>query len=342
MVEMSGPGFVSDAGFFKSRSPDEGERIHHLTQEAVKKIIFIVGPTAVGKTAVGALVCRRISGEVVSCDSMQVYDGVDVLSNKPSRDERKEVLHHLIGHVPLSEEYDVVRYRQQALRCIEEIFNRGKIPVVVGGTGMYVKVLLDGIFDAGPVSRWVGWSLKCQARLRGTAFMHRKLQQVDPKAAQKIHPNDLRRIIRGLEIFQATGKPISQWQEKREGLWGHYDIRIFGLDMDRTALYQRIDRRVDDMFERNAVQEVSYLRDIHWSRTAKAVIGVREVLNYLSGAWGLERAKEEIKKNSRHLAKRQLTWFRAEKRVEWVMVGPQEDASAVAQKIIEKMKGEAC
>ncbi|HSV43451.1 MAG TPA: tRNA (adenosine(37)-N6)-dimethylallyltransferase MiaA [Candidatus Bathyarchaeia archaeon] len=314
----------------------------HLAQGATKKIIFIVGPTATGKTAVGALVCQRISGEVVSCDSMQVYDGVDVLSNKPSRDERKAAFHHLIGHVPLSEEYDVGRYRQQALRCIDEIFKRGKIPVVVGGTGMYVKVLLDGIFDAGSVPRWNRWLLEFQAQLMGSAFMHRKLQRVDLKAAQKIHPNDLRRIIRGLEVFQATGKPLSQWQDEREGLWGQHDIRVFGLDMDRAALYDRINRRVDDMFDQNAVQEVSYLRDIHWSRTAKSIIGVQEILNYLSGAWPLERAKEEIKKNSRHLAKRQLTWFRAEKRVEWIMVGVEEDASAVAQKIMEKMKGGAC
>lgn len=302
-----------------------------------KKIIFIVGPTAVGKTAVGIFLAKMLNGEIISCDSMQVYQDVQIANNKPSEEDMASVPHHLIDFVPLTENFDVVRFRKTAQGCIDDVLSRGKIPIIVGGTGMYMKALLDGIFEGPVVSEDVRKGFEEELERKGNAIMHQELKSVDPEAAGKIHLNDVRRILRALEVYHCTGTQISQLQKEAKGLWGDYDISNFGLRMDRKKLYGWIDARVDEMFDSGLLDEIRSIQGVSLSRTAQAIIGIKEVRAYLSGEWALDQAREEMKKNTRRLAKRQLTWFRSEKRLQWIDIGADENAEGVAKRIFKKI-----
>ncbi len=299
-------------------------------------VLCIVGPTAVGKTAVGVELARRYRGEIVSCDSMQVYQGSAIASNKPSAEELR-IPHHLIDCISLTEEFDVAQYQKQACLAVEDILARGGVPIIVGGTGMYLKALLDGIFEGAETNENVRRGLLKEAEDLGTAAMHARLKTVDPVAAERIHPNDLRRIIRALEVHQITGEPISQLQKNTSGLWARYKIFIFGLTMDRERLYRRIDERVEQMVESGLLDEMHGLADVPLSRTAQAIIGIQEMMSYLKGDCPLEEAKGAMKQNTRRLAKRQLTWFRAEKRLQWIDVEKHATIQSVAEHIIQRI-----
>lgn len=282
------------------------------------KIIFIVGPTAVGKTALSLKLARKINAEIISLDSMQVYQGIDILSSKPSLKLRYKVKHHLIDILSPDKEFDAVKYRKLAVKAIKDIHQRGKIPLFAGGTGLYLNVLLEGIFmDAGK-DEALRRELYRQAEILGSGYLHRKLQEVDPESALKIHPNDAKRIIRALEVHKLTGKPISELQKKRKGPLDKYEIVVFGLNKDREVLYKNIHQRVDEMFERGLVNEVKKLLKGNLSLTCKQAIGIREIRDYLEGKCALEQAKDRLKKNTRNYAKRQLTWFRKDKRIIWL------------------------
>ncbi|MCX5713503.1 MAG: tRNA (adenosine(37)-N6)-dimethylallyltransferase MiaA [Candidatus Omnitrophica bacterium] len=300
-----------------------------------KQIIFIVGPTAVGKTAVAACLARKIKGEIISCDSMQVYKGMDILASKPSDALRKNIPHHLISVVSPQEEYNVARYRKSALFQLKDILKRGKTPIFCGGTGLYLSVLVDGIFDAKPENKKIRQRLYRQALARGSANLYKRLQKIDSRAATKIHPNDTKRIVRALEVFEATGRPISELQAERKGLADEYDVRIFCLDIERDRLYDRINKRVDKMFRLGLVKEVKKLLKLKLSRTARFAIGVREIKDYLEGRFDLEQAKELIKRNTRWYAKRQLTWFRKDERIQWLNIDIKEKPQTVAGRLIE-------
>lgn len=298
------------------------------------KIIFIVGPTAVGKSEVACSLAKRINGEIISCDSMQVYKELCVVTNKPSPRMLKTVAHHLIGCVSVGEEFDVARFNTLALEAIRAVHARNHIPIVVGGSGLYMQILLDGIFPSAPKNEAIRAELKEQAEQHGSEYLYRKLRKVDPQAALKIHSNDVRRIIRALEVYKTRRKPISVLHKKRRGLWGKYDIKAFALTMGRDILYRRINQRVDDMFARGAVQEIEHLRGVPLSPMAQRLIGLREIRGFLDGLYDEAHARELIKLNTRRFAKRQLTWFRKEKRLEWLTVQENDTVKDITDKLM--------
>ncbi|MFA4984226.1 MAG: tRNA (adenosine(37)-N6)-dimethylallyltransferase MiaA [Candidatus Omnitrophota bacterium] len=304
----------------------------------LKKIIFLVGPTASGKSAAAVCLARQLGAEIISCDSMQVYRGMDILTSKPSLALRRQIPHHLIGFLAPSEGYDVSEYRRDALAAIKTIFKNGKTPLFAGGTGLYLSVLVDGIFKLKPPKISLRKGLYRQAEIKGSLYLYNRLKKIDPEAAARIHPNDTRRLVRALEIFEATGKPISELQKQRRGLDKEYDIRIFCLDMPRDELYRRIDRRVEDMFKNGALKEAKKLLALKLSRTAGVAIGLKEIKGYLDGLYDLEEAKRLMQRNSRRYAKRQLTWFRKDRRIRWIKIKGSERACDVARRILKEIK----
>ncbi len=303
----------------------------------MKKIIFIVGPTAVGKTDIAFILAKEINGEIISCDAMQVYKEINIASNKPSQKILQGIPHHLINIISAEEEFDVAQFNRLAQGAIKEIHKKNHIPIIVGGSGMYMQILLDGIFEAkGKRDDSLREQLKQEAQEKGTRSLYDTLQKKDPQAALKIHPNDLRRIIRALEVLALEKKPISQIQKNRQGLWGKYAIHLFGLTRERKDIYQRIEARVEEMFKEGIVEEIKGLKLAQWSHTADRIIGVREIQGYLKGEYDMERAKYLMKLNTRHLAKKQLTWFRKEKRIHWIVMNSNETNESVVKKIMKE------
>lgn len=300
-------------------------------------IVFILGPTAVGKTAVSISLAQKIGGEVISCDAMQVYQQISIASNKPTSEEMRGVPHHLVDFVPLDEVFDVARFLKHAKAAMNEILSRNRRVIIAGGTGMYAKALLDGIFDIDAIPQDIKEELSREKCGKGLDFLYKELSSVDTLAASRIHPNDERRILRALEVYRFTGVPISELQKKTSGLWGQYPVAVFGLEMDRELLYDRINKRVEKMFEAGLMDELVRIKDVALSKTARAIIGLKEVGAYLNGQYSLEEAKEEMKKNTRHLAKRQLTWFKADKRIRWILMDEHEPIELITEKISREM-----
>ncbi len=279
------------------------------------RIVFLVGPTAAGKTALAIKMARKLNAEIISCDSMQIYKGMEILSSQPKRSELKKIPHHLLAQVSPEKEFNVSRYRSLALKKIKEVHKKGKLPLFVGGSGLYMSVVIDGIFKVKAEDKKIRGKLYRQASKMGNLYLHQRLAEVDPQAASKIHPNDIKRIVRALEVFEVSGKPISELQAARVGLENKYDIKIMRLDMPRVELDQKINKRVDKMFRQGLVKEVKKLLKLKLSRTSRYAIGINEVKGYLNGLYNLKAAKELIKKNTRKYARRQMTWFRKDKRI---------------------------
>ncbi len=304
-----------------------------------KKIIFIVGPTAVGKSEAAFFLARRIEGEIISCDSMQVYKEINIANDKPLQEVLAEVPHHLINIVSVEEVFDVEWFNTEATKVIKDIHNRGHIPVIVGGSGLYMQVLLDGIFQGAPRNEELRKDLERLAKKKGNEFIHQQLQKKDPQAALKIHPHNLKKMIRALEVCVTAKQPISILQKNRQGIWGKYDIRLVALNRDREELYQRINQRVERMFQEGLVDEIKDLDNKKWGRTADGIIGVNEVRDYLKGHCDLEQAIEQTQLNTRHFAKRQLTWFRKEERLQWIFLKsgdtPEDIADQIYKMIVE-------
>src|SRR3989338_1026965 len=286
---------------------------------SVSKVIFIVGPTAVGKTALAIKLARAIGGEIISCDSMQVYRGMKILSQAPSLSERRAVTHHLVGALSPGREYSAAIFRQKANRLIKSIIRRKKIPIVVGGSGLYVKALVDGLFPTPAADAAFRKRMQNFVSRHGSERLHEKLSGIDPCAAAKIHQNDARRIIRALEIYDSTGRTMTEMKDRTRGLAGEYDIKTFGITKSRDGIYSDINRRVERMFGSGALDEVKRLRRrMPLSKTAKAALGFKEIAGYLDGEYDLNTAKELLKRNTRRFAKRQFTWFKADKRIRWL------------------------
>ena len=298
-----------------------------------QKIVFIVGPTAVGKSELGLELARDFNGEIISCDSMQVYKEVVIASNKPSAKILKRIPHHCLDLVSVCEEFNVQKYHQHALQAIAQIHDRRKVPFVVGGSGLYMEVLLDGIFPDAGKDPGVREELERRVQKEGLQKLHKELVKVDPESAQQIHEHDHRRIIRALEVYSTTRTPISVLKQQREGLWGKFTISIFALNTDREQLYAKINERVDAMFERGIVDEVKSCQGIGISATAQGLIGIKEVLSYLRGECDLEKAKFLMKQNTRRFAKRQLTWLRRDERVRWMNISKEKDIKTVYEEI---------
>lgn len=302
-----------------------------------KQIIFIVGPTAVGKSATALKLAQKINGEIISCDSMQIYKNMEIISSQASGSLRKAVSHHLVGIIPPTKEYNVSLYRKNAVKKIKEIIAKGKTPIFVGGTGLYVSVLIDGIFAAKPENKAIREKFYQEAKTFGNQFIYDKLKAVDPLAAAKIHLNDIKRVIRALEVFEVTGKPISLLQKQRKGLIDKYDVKVFCLNIERDSLRQIIKKRVDKMFAEGIIKEVKELLKLKLSKTAAFAIGIKELKGYFDGSYDLDQAKRLMVLSTCQYAKRQLTWFRKDKRIRWIEVGDKEKPGEAAKKIWKEL-----
>lgn len=289
-----------------------------ISRQSKKTVIFIVGPTAIGKTALALKIARKIKGEIISCDSMQVYKCMDILSQAPDKSGTKKINYRLVRFLDPRKEFNVALFIKKATRLINDITGRKKIPIVVGGSGLYVKGLIDGLFPSPDADLKFRKKMYDYAARYGSARLHLKLEGIDPASAELIHPNDTRRIVRALEIWHSTGKTMTELKKSTKGISDRYEIRIFGLTASRDKIYSNIDKRVDKMFAEGVIDEVKRLSVRKLSRTAKAVLGFKEILGYMNGEYGLETAKELMKRNTRRFAKRQLTWFKADKRIRWI------------------------
>ncbi len=286
----------------------------------MSKIFFIVGPTASGKTEVSFLLAKRIKAEIISADSMAIYKEADILTSKPPRNILNAVKHHFVGTVSVHESYNVYDYYTYAKKVLIDLHEKNVSLIVCGGSGLYVKALLDGIFEGAGKDEKFRNELIERAKKFGNETLHQELEDIDPKTAKKLSPNDLNRIIRALEVYHLTGTKISSKQKQTNGIYGMLPIKIFGLRLKRDHLYRRINERVDKMFAQGAVAEIKRLLSLNLSLTAKKIIGVREIKAFLEGDITLEESKENIKKNTRNFAKRQLTWFYKDNRIDWIDV----------------------
>ncbi|MBU3876782.1 tRNA (adenosine(37)-N6)-dimethylallyltransferase MiaA [Faecalicatena sp. AGMB00832] len=302
-----------------------------------KPLIILTGPTAVGKTKASIGLAKAIGGEIISADSMQVYKYMDIGSAKIRPEEMEGIYHHLVDVLEPDEEFHVVRFQQMAKEALQGIYNRGKIPIVVGGTGFYIQALLYDIdFTKNDSDTAYRRSLEALAKEKGDAFLHDMLQKIDEKAAQDIHENNRKRVIRALEFYHQTGKKISEHNEEERQKESAYQSAYFVLNDERAHLYDRIDLRVDQMMTEGLVKEVKMLKERGYSRDMVSMqgLGYKEILAYLEGEMSLEEAVYVIKRDTRHFAKRQITWFKRERDVIWLN---KQDFRYDEEKILEQM-----
>ena len=284
-------------------------------------LLIIAGPTATGKSASAVELALHMGGEVVSADSMQVYRGMDIGSAKVTREEMRGVPHHLIDCVDPDETWNVVRFKEQASLAVRDIADRGKLPIVCGGTGFYIQALLYDIdFTQMEENAPLRKRLSDMAAEKGPEAVHALLAQRDPASAAAIHPGNVKRVIRALEFIEESGRSIAAHNAEQREKQSAYRSVFFVLTMDRAKLYERIDRRVDIMMQQGLLEEVTRLRDMGIARDSTAMqgIGYKQIYGFLEGEYDLEEAVRLIKRDTRHFAKRQLTWFRREKEVLWV------------------------
>ncbi len=299
----------------------------------MRKAIAILGPTAVGKTRIALEVAKETGGEIVSCDSMQIYRGMDIGTAKPSLEEQEQVPHHMIDLVDPHVPYSAARYQKEAKRKIQGIFQRGNLPIVSGGTGLYFNGLLyDMDFAAPPVDEGYRKTLYQMAQDKGNDFLHRQLQQKDPQTAERIHPNNTKRVVRALENFRESGQGTGEIKEVKT-LTRDYQLTLFGLTRQRSALYERINQRVDLLMEQGLKQEVQDLLKQGYGEKDIAMkgIGYKELIGYFQGAYSLDDAVDLIKKNTRHYAKRQMTWFKRYEDMIWFDLTTMEEQEVIGE-----------
>ena len=286
-----------------------------------KPLVILTGPTAVGKTALSIRLAKEIGGEIISADSMQVYRGMDIGSAKIRPEEMQGVPHYLIDELDPDEEFHVVRFQQMAKTYLQQIWQRGHIPIIVGGTGFYIQALLYDIdFTENKNDDAYRQEMEQLAAEKGAEYLHQMLAEVDPRSAQDIHANNVKRVIRALEFYHETGQKISEHNEKERQKTSPYNFAYFVLNADRSRLYQRIDQRIDIMLEEGLVEEVKRLKVKGYTRDMVSMqgLGYKEILDYLAGEISLDEAVYRIKRDTRHFAKRQITWFKREQDVIWL------------------------
>lgn len=286
-----------------------------------RPLIILTGPTAVGKTSLSLSLAKELDGEIVSADSMQVYRYMDIGTAKIREEERQGIPHHLIDVLDPWEDFNVVRFQKMAREALEEIWERGHIPLVTGGTGFYIQALLYDIhFTENNEDSSLRKDLENYARENGAEALHSRLAEVDEKAASQIHFNNVKRVIRALEFYYQTGKKISEHNEEERKRTSPYDFKYFVLNDEREHLYARINQRVDLMMEEGLVEEVQKLKEMGCDSTMVSMqgLGYKEILSYLEGECTLDEAVYKIKRDTRHFAKRQITWFKRERDVIWL------------------------
>lgn len=303
-------------GAVKSRPSVVRER---RSEERIR-LVVIQGPTASGKSELAVRLAERFDGEIVNADSMQVYRRMDVGTAKPSPDLLARVPHHLLDICDPDADFSAADFLRHASRAIEEIHRRGKRVFLVGGTGLYIKTLIRGLVDFPGGNDAIREELEALGRTEGVAELHRRLAEVDPAAAARLHPNDRLRVVRALEVFLMTGRPLSAYHEEHRFAEERYDTLKLGIAVERELLYRRIEERVDRMVAEGLVEEVRGLLAAGWAPSLKAMgaIGYREVCAHLAGGLSIEEAVRLIKQNTRNYAKRQMTWFRKDPEIIWV------------------------
>lgn len=300
-------------------------------------VIVIVGPTASGKTKVSIELAKEIKGEIVSADSMQVYKYMNIGTAKPTEEEMAGIKHYLIDQVEPSEEFSVAKYQKLAYKYIEEILKRGKTPIVCGGTGLYINSLVYNIEFADTICDWnLREKLKEEAEKYGNEYIYNKLKAIDPKVAEKIHMNNVKRVIRAIEVYTYTNKPISLHQEESLKNPPKYNYIIIGLTKERKRLYEDIEKRVDIMMEEGLVEEVKNLMEMGYDKNTIAMqgLGYKEIMSYVKGEVSKEEALYILKRDTRRYAKRQITWFKKLKNVYWIKA----DEINREKEIVEKIK----
>lgn len=304
----------------------------------MKPMVVLTGPTAVGKTELSIRLAQKLDGEIISADSMQIYQKMDIGTAKIRKEEMDGIPHHLIDVLDPSEEFNVARFQEMAKEALAGIYRRGRIPLIVGGTGFYIQGLLYDIdFTKEEQDFRYRENLQKKAKEEGAQAIHKMLQAVDPASAQKIHPNNIKRVIRALEFYHLNGRKISEHNEQESRKESPYRFAYFVLNQNRTTLYERINHRVDLMLEAGLVEEVRRLKEAGYGKNLVSMqgIGYKEVLDYLDGKMTLEETADQIKKDTRHFAKRQLTWFGREKEV--IMID--KDKYETEEEILEHMLG---
>ncbi|MGN1195218.1 MAG: tRNA (adenosine(37)-N6)-dimethylallyltransferase MiaA [Acutalibacteraceae bacterium] len=293
-------------------------------------VVVIAGPTASGKTGLSVEIAKELNGEIVSADSMQIYKSMDIATAKPTKEETAEIKHHLIDFVNPEESFSVAKYKDLAYSAIDDILSRKTLPIVVGGTGLYIDALINNTVFLDYPKNSIRDELEKRKELKGMGCLYDELKRIDPKTAEKLHINDSKRIIRALELYYTTGKTISEQNEQSHNEDSPYDFLLFVLNAhDRQVLYDRINLRVDKMLEAGLIDEAKAFFASESSKTAKQAIGYKELKPYLDGEITLSEAVEKLKMETRRYAKRQLTWFRNTDNVNWLYIDEKSDKTLV-------------
>ena len=285
-----------------------------------KPMVILTGPTAVGKTALSIELAKKINGAIISADSMQVYKYMDIGSAKIMPEEMQNIKHYLVDELLPTDEFHIVKFQEMAKTALEEIYLQDKIPIIVGGTGFYIQGLLYDIdFSKQDADYEYRMELEAFAKEHGAQALHERLREIDPASYETIHANNIKRVIRALEYYHLSGKPISEHNEQERQKESPYHFAYFVLNDDRKNLYDRIEKRIDVMMEQGLLEEVTRLKQMgcHKDMVSMQGLGYKEILAYLDGEYSLEAAVDLLKKETRHFAKRQLTWFRRERDVIW-------------------------
>ena len=292
-----------------------------------QKVLAIVGPTGIGKTSLSVWLAKQLNGEIISCDSMQVYKKMDIGSAKIRPEEMQGVKHYLVDVLEPEEEFHIVKFQQMAKEAMEEIYEKGKIPILVGGTGFYIQAVTRDIdFTEAQQENTYRAELEKLAETEGAEYLHDRLKEVDPASADTIHANNVKRVIRALEFYHQNQSPISAHNQEQKEHETPYNLAYFVLNVPRELLYKRIDDRIDEMLKEGLLEEVQKLKDkgYHRGMVSMQGLGYKEILAYLNGEMSLETAVNILKRDTRHFAKRQLTWFRRMDGLVWLPAGEPE------------------
>lgn len=303
-----------------------------------RKVIVIVGPTCSGKTKVGISLSEELHTEIISADSRQIFKYLNIGTAKPSEDELARNKHHLINLLEPDEDYNVSKFESDALKIVNSLLENGMVPVVVGGSGLYIKALVDGIFDSVDSDEEYREKLHEQREKFGNEFLFEELKKIDPESTSKMLPQNWKRVMRALEVFHLTGQPISKFQTEYKR---QIDVKFiqYGLNWNREKLYLNIERRVDEMIEMGLVDEVKNILSLGYSKNINSLntVGYKEIISYIGNEITLERAVELIKRNTRRFAKRQMTWFRKSKDINWLACNENTTAGQITSEILKKM-----